>query len=79
MDDSGKNIEVAVMRAGYTPQPSPLGFCASALHPYPSVSRGSEPLTMVSDADLDAFVTEIEAEKEEAESAARPSLSLIHI
>ena len=33
----------------------------------------SEPLTMVSDADLDAFVTEIEAEKEEAESAARPS------
>lgn len=48
VDDSGKNIEVAVMRAG-------------------------EPLTMVSDADLDAFVTEIEAEKEEAESAARPS------
>ena len=73
MDDSGKNIEVAVMRAGYTPQRSPLGFCASALHPNPSVSRGSEPLTMVSDADLDAFVTEIEAEKEEAESAARPS------
>jgi len=48
VDDSGKNIEIAVMRPG-------------------------KPLETLSDEQLEEFTSEIEREKEEAESAKRPS------
>jgi hypothetical protein len=91
VDDSGKNIEVAVMRAGwaqhilasvwlllfvpgrshYAAQYSSvwsgqLTRCFLLVRLVPANGPRRQPLTMVSDAELDEFVKEIEAEKEEA-------------